>query len=59
VTGQGRKLRLVPPEEPPRLTAGAAGVLLRILLKATAQASQPHNEQGSESCDIGHLPKNG
>ncbi|WP_146087335.1 hypothetical protein [Thermomonospora echinospora] len=58
MTGQGRKLRLVTPDEPPRLTPGAAGMLLRILLKATAQASRPHDEQGIESCNTSHPPKN-
>ncbi|GAA4132258.1 hypothetical protein [Actinomadura keratinilytica] len=58
MTGQGRKLRLAVPDEPPRLTPGTAGVLLRILLKATAQASRPHDERGSESCNTGHPPKN-
>jgi hypothetical protein len=37
VKAGGRKLRLVAPDEPPRLTPGAAKVLLRILLKARDQ----------------------
>jgi hypothetical protein len=41
VTGNGRKLRVVVPDEPPRLTAGAAKVLLRILLKADARRTAP------------------
>jgi hypothetical protein len=40
VTETGRKLRLVPPDEPPQLTPGAAKVLLRILLKAAENPSR-------------------
>jgi hypothetical protein len=40
VTGESRKLRVVVPEEPARLTPGAARALLRILLKADARRTQ-------------------
>ncbi|WP_279575624.1 hypothetical protein [Actinomadura barringtoniae] len=33
-------MRVVVPDEPPRLTPGAARALLRILLKADARADQ-------------------
>ncbi len=41
VSGAETKLRLVAPGKEVRLTPGAAGVLLRILLKAVARAKQP------------------
>ena len=41
VSGAGTELRLVVPDKELRLTPGAAGVLLRILLKAVARAKQP------------------
>jgi hypothetical protein len=37
VTASRGELRLVAPEEPPRLTPGAAEALLKILLKARAR----------------------
>ncbi|MCG5220580.1 hypothetical protein [Streptosporangium sp. KLBMP 9127] len=48
VSGAGRGLRVVVPGEELRLTPGAAGVLLRILLKAASRVRQPQTvkEQG-------------
>lgn len=40
-----RGIRVIMPSEPPRLTPGAARVLLRILIKARARLSE---EQGVE-----------
>ncbi|MFI7453679.1 hypothetical protein ACIBQX_39735 [Nonomuraea sp. NPDC049714] len=40
MNGAENELRLVVPGEELRLTPGAAGVLLRILLKAVARAKQ-------------------
>lgn len=45
MTGNGRKLRLVTPDEPPRLTPGAAKVVLRILLKATEDPIKSRNKE--------------
>ena len=52
MTGQSRQVRLVAPDEPPRLTPGAARVLLRILLKATKNTT----ETGEPECDS-HTPQ--
>ncbi len=41
MSGAETELRLVAPGEELRLTPGAAGALLRILLKAVARAKQP------------------
>ncbi|WP_165977982.1 hypothetical protein [Nonomuraea diastatica] len=41
MSGADHGLRLVVPGEELRLTPGAAGVLLRILLKAAARVKQP------------------
>jgi hypothetical protein len=50
VTGEDRKLRVVVPEEPARLTPGAARALLRILLKADARRTQ----SGEKTTQGGH-----
>jgi hypothetical protein len=39
-------VRVVLPDEPPRLTPGAAAALLRILLKAYDQLDDTDNPQG-------------
>ena len=39
-------VRVVLPDEPPRLTPGAAAALLRILLKAYNQLDETDNPQG-------------
>jgi hypothetical protein len=39
-------VRVILPDEPPRLTPGAAAVLLRILLKAYDQIDETDNPQG-------------
>jgi len=41
-----QRVRVILPDEPPRLTPGAARALLRILLKARARAT----ERGREEC---------
>jgi hypothetical protein len=48
VSGAETELRLVVPGEELRLTPGAAGVLLRILLKAVARARQPQTVKEQE-----------
>ena len=45
MTETGGKLRLVAPDEPPRLTPGAARVLLRILLKAAEKSSRAQQKE--------------
>jgi hypothetical protein len=39
-------IRVVLPDEPPRLTPGAAAALLRILIKAHDQLAETDNPQG-------------
>ncbi|MFI0372047.1 hypothetical protein ACH35V_29645 [Actinomadura sp. 1N219] len=48
MTGNGRKLHLVAPDQPPRLTPGAAKVLLLILLKAADNPSRAEKESGKK-----------
>ncbi|MEU8108406.1 hypothetical protein AB0C18_32325 [Nonomuraea muscovyensis] len=48
MNGAGSGLRLIVPGEELRLTPGAAGVLLRILLKAVARVKQPHTVKEQE-----------
>ncbi|MGN9789137.1 hypothetical protein ACTMTF_47645 [Nonomuraea sp. ZG12] len=48
MSGAGGGLRLVVPGEELRLTPGAAGALLRILLKAVARAKQPQTAKEQE-----------
>jgi len=48
VSGAENELRLVVPGEELRLTPGAVGVLLRILLKAVARAKQPQTAKEQE-----------
>ena len=45
MTGNGKKLRLVVPDEPPKLTPGAAKALLRILLNAAEHPSRPKQKE--------------
>ena len=40
-------VRVVLPDEPPRLTPGAAAALLRILLKANAKLDGNHDPRGT------------
>jgi hypothetical protein len=40
-----QQIRVILPDEPPRLTPGAARVLLRILLKAEARAQADDHEK--------------
>ena len=40
-------VRVVLPDEPPRLTPGAAAALLRILLKARAQLDRGDDPEGT------------
>jgi hypothetical protein len=40
-------IRVVLPDEPPRLTPGAAAALLRILLKANAKLDGNHDPRGT------------
>ena len=40
-------VRVVLPDEPPRLTPGAAAALLRILLKANAKLDGNHDPRGA------------
>jgi hypothetical protein len=52
VTGHGRKLRVIVPDEPPRLTPGAAKVLLKILLKADARRTEPgQTKERDQQCN--------
>ncbi|MFE0147747.1 hypothetical protein ACFWY5_11410 [Nonomuraea sp. NPDC059007] len=49
MNGAGGGLRLVVPGEELKLTPGAAGVLLRSLLKAVARVKQPQTaEEGQQ-----------
>lgn len=41
-------VRVVLPDEPPRLTPGAAAALLRILLKAHDQLNRSDHEEGAD-----------
>lgn len=45
MTDNDRKLRLVAPGEPPRLTPGAAKALLRILLNAAEHPSRAKQKE--------------
>ncbi|MFC4056091.1 hypothetical protein ACFOY4_40940 [Actinomadura syzygii] len=45
MTETGGQLRLVAPDEPPRLTPGAARALLEILLKAAKNSSMPEKKK--------------
>lgn len=45
MTENGRKLRLVVPDEPPKLTSGAAKALLRILLNAAEHPSSAKQKE--------------
>jgi hypothetical protein len=50
VNADSRKLRLVAPEEPLRLTPGAARALLKILLKAAASRTETdQTREGTET----------
>jgi hypothetical protein len=42
-----KAIRVVLPDEPPRLTPGAAAALLRILLKANAKLDGNHDPRGA------------
>jgi hypothetical protein len=46
-TQRDEAVRVVLPDEPPRLTPGAARALLRILLKAHAQINSTDHPQGA------------
>jgi hypothetical protein len=46
-TRDEKAIRVVLPDEPPRLTPGAAGALLRILLKANAKLDGNHDPRGA------------